>query len=196
MNRSERLLFLKKTAEESASLRQAMIEQLGPGILDLADLMSGVIGSGGKIMVIGNGGLATEASRFASELVVRLRTERDRQALPAVSLCVDPAVMTATANDYGYEHVFARQIEGLGRKGDLLLVLSTSGNSANLIQAVRSARDRGLISCALLGGTGGQLAKTLDRCLIIPHPSPQRVQEEQVFIIHLLVEMIEGVLFS
>ena len=196
MSRQERLFYLKKTAEESAALRQAVIDQLGLQILDLADLMSGVIGAGGKIMVVGNGGLATAASRFAGELMVRLRTERDRQALPAVSLCVDPAVMTAAANDFGYENVFARQVEGLGRKGDMLFILSTSGNSANLVQAARTARALGLISCALLGGSGGKLAKMIDNCLIIPHPSPQRVQEEHIFIINLLVEMIEGALFS
>ena len=196
MSRQERLFYLKKTAEESAALRQAVIDQLGLQILDLADLMSGVIGAGGKIMVVGNGGLATAASRFAGELMVRLRTERDRQALPAVSLCVDPAVMTAAANDFGYENVFARQVEGLGRKGDMLFILSTSGNSANLVQAARTARALGLISCALLGGSGGKLAKMIDTCLIVPHPSPQRVQEEHIFIINLLVEMIEGALFS
>lgn len=196
MNKNDKVSYLNRVAEESAMLRQSVVEQLGPRIIDMADLMSGVIGSGGKIMTVGNGGLATAASRFASELVVRSQADRNRQALPAVALCVDPAVMTAAASEFGYESVFSRQIEGIGKKGDLLFVLSTNGKSASLEKAVQTARELGILSCGMVGGDGGNLGTMMENTLVIPHPSPLRIQEEQIFIIHLLVEMIESHLFA
>lgn len=191
MNREERLNQMRKLGEETSILRKSMIERLGPDILDFAAVISGVIGSGGKILIAGNGGSAADASHFAAEMIVRLTSEKNRQSLPALALSVDPAVMTAAANDYGFENVFARQVEGLGRKGDMLVVISTSGNSANLIKAVLIGREKGMISVGLLGGTGGKLAPLVDRALIVPHTSTQRIQEEHTFIIHLLVELVE-----
>lgn len=195
MNREEQIIWLRKLGEETTILRKSVIERLGPDILDLAAVISGVIGSGGKLLIAGNGGSAADASHFAAEMIVRLTSDRNRQSLPAIALSVDPAVMTATANDYGFENVFARQIEGLGHKGDMLVVISTSGNSANLIKAVQTSREKGMISVGLLGGTGGKLAPMIDRALIVPHPSTQRIQEEHTFIIHLLVELVETGLF-
>ena len=195
MNREEQIIWLRKLGEETTILRKSVIERLGPDILDLAAVVSGVIGSGGKVLIAGNGGSAADASHFAAEMIVRLTSERNRQSLPAIALSVDPAVMTATANDYGFENVFARQIEGLGHKGDMLVAISTSGNSANLIKAVQTSREKGMISVGLLGGTGGKLAPLVDRALIVPHPSTQRIQEEHTFIIHLLVELVETGLF-
>ncbi|UCG61813.1 MAG: SIS domain-containing protein [Candidatus Zixiibacteriota bacterium] len=195
MNREEQLNRLRKLAEETTLLRKSVIEQLGAGILDLAAVISGVIGTGGKILVAGNGGSAADASHFAAEMVVRLTSDRNRQSLPAIALNTDSAVMTAAANDFGFENVFARQVEGLGQKGDMLFVISTSGNSANLIKAAQTARDKGMISVGLLGGGGGKLAPLVDRALIVPHPSTQRIQEEHSFIIHMLVELVESDLF-
>lgn len=192
MNRQEKLEYLKKIGDESAVLRRLSAEELGESILDLAAIIAGVIGSGGKLLIAGNGGSAADASHFAGEMIVRLTSTNNRQSLPAIALCVDPSVLTAAANDYGFENVFARQVEGLGNKGDMLLVISTSGNSANLIKAVNTAHDKGMITVGLLGGRGGKLAKKVDRAIIIPHPSTQRIQEEHIFIIHLLVEMIES----
>ncbi len=191
MNQQEELFQLKKLAEESAILRQAVIEQLGTQILDIAHLISGVIGAGGKILLAGNGGFAASASHLAAELMVRLSAERNRQSLPAVALCIDPSVMTAAANDYGFENIFARQVEGLGQKGDMLIVMSTSGNSPNLVKAAKTAHDRGMITVACLGGTGGRLRKIVQRTLLVPHVSTQRIQEEHLFIMHLLVELVE-----
>ena len=196
MNEDVRLVRLTKLAEDSASLRRSVIEQLGIQILDVAALISGVIGSGGKILIAGNGGSASDASHFAAEMIVRLTSERNRQSLPAIALGMDPSVTTAAANDFGYENVFARQVEGLGQKGDLFFAISTSGNSANLVKAVATARERGLLTTALLGGRGGKLAKQVERSLIVPHTSTQRIQEEHIFIIHILVELIESDLFG
>ncbi len=195
MKNQEKLRILKKLGNECAILRKSVIERLGQSILDMAAVLSGVIGSGGKILIAGNGGSAADASHFAAEMIVRLQPKRNRQALPAVALCVDPAVMTAAANDFGFENIFSRQVEGLGQKGDMLFVISTSGNSTNLIRAVRTARSKKILTAGLLGGKGGRLVKSLDRALVIPHTSTQRIQEEHIFIIHLLVELVESDLF-
>lgn len=196
MSEDIRLTQLKKVAEESAILRRSVVDKLGSQILDLAAVISGVMGAGGKLLIAGNGGSASDASHFAAEMIVRLTAERSRQSLPAIALGMDPSVTTAAANDFGFENVFARQVEGLGNKGDLLFVLSTSGNSPNLIKAATVARERGMLTAALLGGSGGKLAKQIERPLIIPHTSTQRIQEEHIFIIHTLVELIEGDLFG
>jgi len=192
MNKEEKLLYLKKLGEECAILRKSVIETLGNEIFDLYTFISGVIGSGGKLLLAGNGGSASDASHFAGEMIVRLNPAKTRQSLPAIALCVDPSVMTAAANDFGYDNIFSRQVEGLGQKGDMLIVISTSGNSTNLIKAVHTARERQMLTVGLLGGKGGSLAGIVDRAIIIPHTSTQRIQEEHIFIIHTLVELVES----
>ncbi len=192
MNNDEKLNYIIELGNKCAILRKAVTAELGQIILDTAAVMSAVIGSGGKILITGNGGSAADASHFAGEMIVRLSSDKNRQSLPAIALCVDPAVMTAAANDYGYDRIFSRQVEGLGNKGDMLFVMSTSGNSTNIIKAVQVAKEQGMISVGLLGGTGGKLAKLVDRAIVIPHPSTQRIQEEHIFIIHLLVGLVES----
>jgi D-sedoheptulose 7-phosphate isomerase len=196
MKLEDALLHLKKQADQSGVLRQAVVAELGSKIYEMSNLLSGVIGSGGKILVAGNGGSASMASHFVAELVVRLTASRTRQSLPAIALASDLAVITAAANDFGYENIFARQVEGLGNRGDMLMVLSTSGNSKNLIRAVKTAKDKNILTTALLGGNGGKLATMIERPLTIPHPSTQAIQEEHLFILHQLVEMIEKDLFA
>ena len=191
MKQQEALLELIKRAEEASSLRKAVVEQLGQQVLDLAGVMSGVIGSGGKILIAGNGGSASMSCHFAAELVVRLTAERNRQALPAISLSADIATITAAGNDYGFENIFARQVEALGNRGDLLIIMSTSGNSENLVRAVATARQKQVITAGLLGGDGGQLLGQVDKALVIPHPMTQRIQEEHLFLVHQLVELVE-----
>ena len=195
MTKDEKLAKLKLIGDECAILRKSVIEQLGNSILEIADIISGVIGSGGKLLIAGNGGSASDSSHFAAEMIVRLSADKNRQSLPAIALAVDPSVMTAAANDYGFEKIFSRQVEGLGNKGDMLFVMSTSGNSENIINAVKVARDKGLITVGLLGGNGGKLASMVDRAIVIPHPSTQRIQEEHIFIIHTLVGLVESGLF-
>jgi D-sedoheptulose 7-phosphate isomerase len=195
MKRVKKLEHLRRLAEETTLLRKTVIEQLGRQILDMAAVISGVLGSGGKILIAGNGGSAADACHFAGEMVVRLTADRNRQALPAIALCTDPATMTAAANDFGFENVFARQVEALGNKGDMLFVISTSGNSPNLVKAAQTAKELGLLTAGLLGGKGGKLRGMVDRAIVIPHPSTQRIQEEHIFVIHLLVEMVESDLF-
>ncbi len=196
MKLQEALLHLKTQADQAGILRQAVVEQLGPRIYEMSTLLSGVIGSGGKILVAGNGGSAAMASHFVGELVVRLSAARTRQSLPALALASDLTVVTAAANDFGFENIFARQIEGLGNRGDMLLALSSSGNSENLVRAVNTAKEKNVLTTALLGGNGGKLAKMIERPLVVPHPATQAVQEEHLFILHQLVEMIEKDLFA
>ena len=187
---------IKRQLLESADLKNQLADKYCDIISEIAEVCVDSIKHGNKIMFCGNGGSAADASHFAAEMVVRLTADRNRQSLPGLALCTDISVMTATANDFGFENVFARQVEGLGCKGDMLFVISTSGNSKNLVKAVHTARDRGLLTAGLLGCQGGKLSDLLERSLIIPHTSTQRIQEEHIFIIHLLVEIVEGDLFG
>ncbi len=145
---------------------------------------------GGKVLICGNGGSAAEAQHLAAELVGRFK-QPGRRALAALALTADTAMLTAWANDCGYEQVFARQVEALGQRGDLLLGISTSGRSPNLVQAFRVARQRGLHCVALLGDGGGEVALLADTAAIVPSSDPQRVQETQLLILHLLCELVE-----
>jgi D-sedoheptulose 7-phosphate isomerase len=191
MTQAEKLILLRKLADETILARHAVIDHLGTKILDLSDQIAAVIGSGGKLLVAGNGGLAALASLFVGELVNRISPVRNRQSLPALTLTADAAMITAAADQFGFEWVFARQIEGIGHRGDLLIVLSTDGNPPNLIRAAQTARDMGILSAGLLGGNGGKLQTLLDRPLVIPHTNRQRIREEHLFILHLLADLIE-----
>ena len=196
MNQNDALIELIRQAEEAGELRKATVDQLGHKMLELSGVMSGVIGSHGKILIAGNGGSASMSSHFAAELVVRLTSDRNREALPALALTADMAVITAAGNDFGFENIFARQIEALGHRGDMLIVMSTSGNSENLLRAVSTARQKQVITVGLLGGDGGLLGKQVDKALIVPNRSTQRIQEEHLFMSHQLVEMVERDLFA
>ncbi|MGN6711812.1 D-sedoheptulose-7-phosphate isomerase [Anaerocolumna jejuensis] len=151
------------------------------------------LNNGGKILLAGNGGSAADAQHFAGEIVGRFMMERE--ALPAISLCVDPSVMTCIGNDYGYEKVFSRQIKGLGNKGDIFVAISTSGNSDNLIDAVISAREKGLITVGFLGKDGGKLKEICDYSLVVPSKITPRIQEVHTFTVHIMCENIEKQIF-
>lgn len=196
LKHEERISFLKKSADDAISLRRTLIEDHLKSISDLAARMAAVIGGGRKILVCGNGGSAADSSHLVTELVVRLAASRNRTALPAISLAADSAVMTASANDFGFDQVFARQVEALGGAGDMLLLLSTSGKSSNLLRAAETAIKHKLVVCALLGADGGDLLEFVEESVIVPSDSTQRIQEEQKFIIHALVELIESDLFG
>lgn len=195
MTDEERHNIIMRAAEESAQLRLKAAEGLAAMAVDIADRISGVLGAGGKILICGNGGSAADSSHMAAEMIVRLTSEKNRAALAAICLNSDISVMTAAANDYGFDSIYARQVAALGRPGDVLLAISTSGNSANVIKAAETARQMNLLVIGLLGGNGGRLAAICDKKLIIPHKSVQRIQEEHIFYIHLLVELIESDLF-
>lgn len=198
MRDEDNIARLHGLVTETMQLRQAVVDQLGTKIIDTAARISAVFATTGKLLIAGNGGSMSDASHFAAELVVRLTGDekRQRQALPAIALGVDPCVMTAAGNDFGYERTIERQVEALGTDVDMLFVISTSGNSKNLLRAVDTAIRANIQTVALLGGNGGKLAKMAQHSLIVPHNSTQRIQEEHIFIIHELVWLVENHLLS
>jgi D-sedoheptulose 7-phosphate isomerase len=145
---------------------------------------------GGKLLTCGNGGSAADALHLAEELVGRY--DRERRSLPAIALTADSTLLTCIPNDYGFEHVFARQIEGLGRKGDVLVCFTTSGKSPNVIRAVKTAKQRGITTVALLGKGGGPTRGLADHEIIVDSRSTARVQEAHTLILHLLLEMVDA----
>jgi D-sedoheptulose 7-phosphate isomerase len=158
-------------------------------IAEAAELFSEVIRNGGKIIAFGNGGSMSDAMHFAEELSGRFRD--DRRALPAIAVS-DPSHITCTANDYGFESIFSRFVEGLGKPGDAVLAISTSGNSANVVKAAKAAKDSGLKVVALTGKTGGELASLADVEVRVEHQGySDRIQEVHIKVIHLLIEIIE-----
>jgi D-sedoheptulose 7-phosphate isomerase len=152
--------------------------------------MRQVLGTGGRIFACGNGGSAADAQHFASELTGRF--EKDRKGYAAIALSTDSSALTAIGNDFGFDFVFSRQLQALGQPGDLLLAISTSGNSANVLQAVHYARDHNIYSVGLLGRDGGKLTSLVDLPLIIPAQRTARIQEAHIFILHLLCELLES----
>ncbi|MEI8001233.1 MAG: SIS domain-containing protein [Actinomycetes bacterium] len=146
---------------------------------------------GGKLLAAGNGGSAAEAQHFTAELVGRLYPHRERRALPAVALHADTSALTAVGNDYGYDQVFARQVEAIGRPGDVLVVLSTSGRSPNLVAAVDVANRSGLVTVGLLGPGGSPLHGACTHVLAVPSDSMAAVQECHLVLVHLLAEAVE-----
>jgi len=170
------------------------MERLGTGpaldrLAELILLLHDVLSRGGKVLACGNGGSAADAQHFAAELVGRYKDERP--ALAAVALTSDGAVLTCLANDYDYDRVFARQVEALGRPGDLLLGISTSGRSPNVVRALETARARGLKTAALLGRDGGPALAHADVAVIVADEETARIQEGHALLIHLLCEALD-----
>jgi D-sedoheptulose 7-phosphate isomerase len=167
-----------------------------PAMADVIEAAGGrlgqVVGGGGKILVCGNGGSAADAQHFAAELIGRF--ERERSAWPAIALTTDTSILTAVGNDYGFADVFARQVQGLGHRGDALIGISTSGNSDNVLRAVAEAKSRGMFSIGLLGKDGGALKALVDSAVIIQDPTTARIQEAHILILHFWAMMIERTL--
>jgi D-sedoheptulose 7-phosphate isomerase len=180
---------IRRQLAESARVKQSFSDELIGRIAQFAERGASVLRSGGKLVFFGNGGSAADAQHLAAELVVRLRT--DRPGLPAVSLTTNPSVLTAAANDYGFESIFSRQIESLVAKGDILVALSTSGDSPNLLKGIEAGRQRGALLVAITGETGGKLATKVDLLLNVPSRDPQRIQEAHITIGHIACGLIE-----
>ncbi|HTI48603.1 MAG TPA: phosphoheptose isomerase [Casimicrobiaceae bacterium] len=188
---------IKAQFADSAQLKQSAADVMAPHIARAAALLTDCLFADGKILACGNGGSAADAQHFAAELVGRF--ERERPELPAISLSTDTSLLTAVANDYSFEQVFAKQVRALGGKGDVLLAISTSGNSPNVVAAVQAAQEREMRIIALTGKGGGRMGELLapgDVHLCVPHDRTARIQEVHLLTIHCLCDAIDATLLG
>jgi D-sedoheptulose 7-phosphate isomerase len=166
------------------------LSSLEPRMVEAADLIEQCLRAGNKLLMCGNGGSAADAAHFATELVVRFA--KDRRAYPAICLATDGGLLTAAGNDYGFDEIFARQIAAIGVQGDVLICLTTSGKSKNVVRALEEARARKLKTIAFLGRAGGSTKGMADVDLLVPSNSTARIQEAHQFLLHVLCEIIEA----
>ena len=187
---SERLSAI---VAESLETKRKFFAAHTPKVEQVAEMISAALRSGGQLLIFGNGGSAADAQHIAGELVNRFLQER--KALPAIALSTDGGVLTCIANDTGFQNVFARQIEALGREGDVCLAISTSGQSENIVVACQQARSQAIKVIGLLGRDGGKVAALCDLALIVPSDDTQRIQETHNLVGHILCELIESEVF-
>ncbi|MGE5357760.1 MAG: SIS domain-containing protein [Bacteroidales bacterium] len=181
--------ILEAAFEHTIRLHRAMLEQDRAPLLKAASAMRAALASGRKVLALGNGGSASDAQHFAAELVGRFL--RERRALPAIALTVDTSILTAVGNDYGFEKVFARQVEALAVPGDVALGISTSGRSPNVLEAFAAARARQVTTVALTGCDGGPIGQAADIHINVPDRATPRVQEVHRTLLHVICELIE-----
>lgn len=191
-----RQAFIEDELKASAETKRQIAEQCTDAIGKAVDLLIRTLNQGGKILLCGNGGSAADAQHLAAELVIRMDPAIKRPGIPAIALSTDTSVLTAGANDIGYDNVFARSVEALGRKGDALLVISTSGRSENVNRALAQARSAGMATIGLLGKDGGTTRELVDVAIIVPSQNTQRIQEGHITIGHILCGMIEREMYS
>lgn len=175
---------------EAIRLHTETVQHDAGAMLRAVDTIARALSAGGKILVCGNGGSAADAQHFAAELVGRF--ERDRRGLPAIALTTDTSALTAISNDYGFERVFARQVEAHGRRGDVLVSISTSGSSPNVLAAQSAAKAAGMVTVALTGRDGGALGAAADIHVNVASPSTARVQEVHRTILHVMCQLVEA----
>lgn len=186
---------LRQHFQEGIELRQRMAQTLPEPIARAGSALAEALRAGRKVLACGNGGSAADCQHFAAEIVGRF--ERERPGMPAIALTVDTSAITAIANDYDWERVFSRQLEALGQPGDVLLAISTSGNSKNIIEAIKAAHARQMTVIALTGRDGGAMGTMLrpgDHHLNVAHPRTMRVQEIHLLVIHCLCEVVDNVI--
>jgi len=175
----------------SAALKQRIATELATPVVAVVDACERAIRGGGKLMFCGNGGSAADSQHLATELLIRLRGAVERDSWPALALTLDTSALTAGGNDYGFEEVFARPLRGLGRRGDVLFAITTSGRSANVLRALQVARTMGVVTVGLLGGTGEPAAALCDHVLLVPDAETARVQECHIALGHAVLELLE-----
>jgi D-sedoheptulose 7-phosphate isomerase len=184
---------IKQAIETHLQVIEAMIPMVD-AIGDIAERMQSCIQNGGRIFWMGNGGSAADSQHLAAEMVGRF--ERERRALPSIALTTDTSILTAVGNDYGFESIFSRQIEALCCQRDVVVGLSTSGNSPNVLAAIQTAKAIGAYAIGFAGKDGGRLAKEADRCLIVPSNNTARIQEAHILIGHILCDRVESAFAS
>lgn len=185
---------IKVQLADHTALMQEIEKTLTVKISATVTLLQDALSNGRKLLVMGNGGSAADAQHFAAEIIGRFKLERP--ALPAIALTTDSSVLTAIGNDYGFEAVFSRQVEGLGLPGDVVFGISTSGNSPNVLAALSRARDLGCKTVALLGRDGGTIKTVADISIIVPSNDTPRIQEGHITIIHIICDLLEKRIFK
>jgi D-sedoheptulose 7-phosphate isomerase len=183
---------IKDIIRDSINVKNNLLEdeELISNILKAVNIVVSSLRAGKKLLIAGNGGSAADSQHIAAELIGRLNI-KERNPIPAIALTTDTSVLTAISNDFGYEFVFEKQIQALANPGDVFLVISTSGNSINLINAVNKAKSLGIISIGLLGKDGGMLKDLVDVPIIVKHNNTQRIQESHLLIEHIICELVE-----
>lgn len=177
--------------EEGAALRHRLATEMAAAVIGVVDACEASMRGGGKLFFCGNGGSAADAQHLATEWLVRLRSKVERPSWPAIALTLDPTALTAGGNDYGFDEVFARPLSGLGRAGDVLFGITTSGRSPNVVRALETARGMGIVTVGLLGSDGGPARALCDHPLIVPSEVTARVQEAHIALGHAVLELLE-----
>ena len=186
--------MILKIAKESQRVKDNFIRKNTSQLIDCAEYISKAFKNNRKLMLCGNGGSAADAQHIAAEFVNRFQL--DRLPLPAVALTTDTSIITSIANDFSYEDVFSKQIQALGVQGDVLLAISTSGNSKNILSAIRTAKEKDLYTVGLIGGDGGEMLTLVNLPLLVESKQTPRVQETHILAGHLICELVEYILFQ
>ena len=181
-------IYLKELNEHREVL--AELTGLADKVIAVSERISYAMDQGGKLLICGNGGSAADAQHIAAEFVGRFRA--DRRPLPAMSLTTDSSVLTCISNDYSFRSVYSRQVEALGKRGDVLLAISTSGNSENILEAVRAANDKQIFTVGLLGNDGGKLNRLVNNSIVVSSENTARIQEAHIFVGHMLCALVEA----
>ncbi len=181
--------------ERSINVKKRILETIADKIIHTGEIIAKQLQHGNKVLLCGNGGSAADSQHIAAELVIRFRSNVNRKALPAIALTVDPSIMTAGGNDFGFENVFAREVEAYGKAGDVLIGISTSGKSPNVLRAIVTANQMNLITIGLLGGDGGTISKECKFGVIVPEYETALIQECHIMIGHIWCEILEEILF-
>lgn len=186
--------IIAKAVNESLKVKEDFIKQNISKLIELAEHISKAFRNGKKLMMCGNGGSAADAQHLAAEFVNRF--ELERRPLPALALTTDTSIVTSVANDYTYEEIFSKQIRALGVRGDILLAISTSGKSGNILSAIMTAREKGLYTAGFIGGDGGDMVTLVDLALVVESDRTPRIQEAHILAGHLICELVDYILFQ
>lgn len=186
--------IIRRVAKESRRIQEGFVQKNTSQLINCAEYISKAFKNDRKLMLCGNGGSAADAQHIAAEFVNRFLL--DRRPLPAMALTTDTSIITSVANDYRYEDVFSKQIQALGVEGDILLAISTSGNSKNILSAIKTAKEKGLYTVGLIGGDGGKMLTLVDLSLVVVSNETPRVQETHILAGHLICELVEYILFQ
>lgn len=186
--------IVEKILADSLKVKEAFIRENASNLVNLAEKIAGAFTSDHKLLLCGNGGSASDSQHIAAEFVNRYMLERP--PLPALALTTDTSVMTSVGNDYSFDDIFSKQVKALGMEGDVLLTLSTSGNSKNLLSAVSDARNQGMYTAGFLGGDGGKLANLVDLALVAKSQITPRIQEAHILAGHILCHLVDYILFE